>query len=68
MGCGCYGGSRTRSFLTKKERVALLKEYQDELEKEEQDLYYYLIDFGFALSHTATIIGRFDVEPVFYHV
>jgi hypothetical protein len=37
MGCGCYGGSqRTRSFLTKEERVALLKEYQDELEKEKQ--------------------------------
>jgi flagellar motility protein MotE (MotC chaperone) len=36
MGCGCYGDSRTRSFLTKEERVALLKEYQDELEKEKQ--------------------------------
>jgi hypothetical protein len=37
MGCGCYGGSkRTRSFLTKEEHVALLKEYQDELEKEKQ--------------------------------
>ena len=36
MGCGCYGGPRTRSFLTKEERVALLKEYQDELEKEKQ--------------------------------
>ena len=36
MGCGCYGGSRTRSFLTKEECVALLKEYQDELEKEKQ--------------------------------
>jgi flagellar motility protein MotE (MotC chaperone) len=37
MGCGCYGDSqRARSFLTKEERVALLKEYQDELEKEKQ--------------------------------
>ena len=38
MGCGCYGGGpqRARSFLTKEERVALLKEYQDELEKEKQ--------------------------------
>jgi hypothetical protein len=37
MGCGCYGGSqRTRSFLTKEEHVVLLKEYQDELEKEKQ--------------------------------
>jgi len=34
MGCGCYGGSR--GFLTKEERVALLKEYQDELEKEKR--------------------------------
>jgi hypothetical protein len=37
MGCGCYEGSqRTRSFLTKDEHVALLREYQDELEKEKQ--------------------------------
>ena len=38
MGCGCYVGSsqRARSFLTKEEHVALLKEYQDELEKEKQ--------------------------------
>src|SRR5262249_25285640 len=36
MACGCYGGSRTRSFLIKEECVALLKEYQDELEKEKQ--------------------------------
>ncbi|MGA9154394.1 MAG: hypothetical protein WCC17_09820 [Candidatus Nitrosopolaris sp.] len=38
MGCGCYAGGfeRARSFLTKEERVALLKEYQDELEKEKQ--------------------------------
>ena len=33
-----YGWSfqRARSFLTKEERIALLKEYQDELEKENQ--------------------------------
>jgi len=36
LGCGCYGGTRTRSLLTKEEHVALLKEYQDELEKEKQ--------------------------------
>ena len=38
MGCGCYGAGsqRARSFLTKEERVALLKEYQDELENEKQ--------------------------------
>lgn len=38
MGYGCYGRmfQRARSFLTKEERVALLKEYQDELEKEKQ--------------------------------
>jgi hypothetical protein len=38
MGCGCYGGGyqRARSFLTKEERIALLKEYQDELDKEKQ--------------------------------
>lgn len=38
MGCGCSAGGfeRARSFLTKEERVALLKEYQDELEKEKQ--------------------------------
>jgi hypothetical protein len=34
----CHGGygwsfQRARSFLTKEERIALLKEYQDELEK-----------------------------------
>ena len=36
--CGCYGGGyqRARSFLTKEERIALLKEYQEELEKEKQ--------------------------------
>ena len=38
LGCGCYGDGyqRARSFLTKEERIALLKEYQDELEKEKQ--------------------------------
>jgi hypothetical protein len=38
MGCGCYGSGyqRARSFLTKEERIALLKEYQDELDKEKQ--------------------------------
>ena len=38
MGCGCYGGGYqgARSFLTKEERIALLKEYQDELDKEKQ--------------------------------
>jgi hypothetical protein len=39
MGYGCYGWGfhqRARSFLTKEERIALLKEYQDELEKEKQ--------------------------------
>ena len=40
MGCGCYGGGyqRARSFLTKEERIALLKEYQEELEKEKQGI------------------------------
>ena len=38
MGYGCYGTGfqRARSYLTKEERVALLKEYKDELEKEGQ--------------------------------
>ena len=38
MGCGCYGWGfqRARSFLTKEERIALLKEYQDDLDKEKQ--------------------------------
>lgn len=44
MGCGCsYSGvgssantgfHRSRSFLTKEEKVELLKEYKNELEKE----------------------------------
>ncbi len=40
----CYGGGyewgfqRARSFFTKEERIALLKEYQDELEKEKQGI------------------------------
>ena len=40
MGCGCYGSGfqRARSFLTKEERIALLKEYQDELDKEKQGI------------------------------
>jgi hypothetical protein len=37
LGYGCYRwGFHARSFLTKEERIALLKEYQDELEKEKQ--------------------------------
>jgi hypothetical protein len=38
MGCGCYEGGyqRARSFLTKEERIEMLKEYQDELDKENQ--------------------------------
>ena len=38
MGYGCYGTGfqRARSYLTKEERIALLKEYKDELEKEGQ--------------------------------
>jgi hypothetical protein len=38
MGCGCYGSGyqRARSFLTKEERIEMLKEYQDELDKEKQ--------------------------------
>ena len=38
MGYGrCGSGFRSaRSFLTKEERIALLKEYQDELENEKQ--------------------------------
>jgi hypothetical protein len=41
MGCGCYGGTgfqRARSFLTKEERIALLKEYKENLDKETQGL------------------------------
>jgi hypothetical protein len=38
MGYGCYGWGfhRARSFLTKEERIALLKEYQNDLEKEKE--------------------------------
>jgi hypothetical protein len=38
MGCGCSGGStyNGRSFLTKEENVQLLKEYNQELEREAQ--------------------------------
>ncbi len=39
----CHGGygwsfQRARSFLTKEERIALLKEYHDELQKEKQGI------------------------------
>jgi hypothetical protein len=36
MGCGCCetGFQKARSFLTKEERIALLKEYKNDLEKE----------------------------------
>ena len=38
MGYSCCGvtSSKARSFLTKEERVSLLKEYKDDLEKETQ--------------------------------
>ena len=38
MGYGCCGTGfqKERSFLTKEERIALLKGYKDELEKEGQ--------------------------------
>jgi predicted RNA methylase len=42
MGCGCsYSGSglstqKARSFLTREEKVELLKEYRNDLEKEAQ--------------------------------
>ena len=38
MGYGCCGTGfqKERSFLTREERIALLKEYKDELEKEGQ--------------------------------
>ena len=38
MGCGCYGSGyqRARSFVPKEERIAMLKEYQDEIDKEKQ--------------------------------
>ncbi len=38
MGCGCSGSGyqRARSFLSKEERIEMLKEYQDELDKEKQ--------------------------------
>jgi hypothetical protein len=38
MGYGCCGAGfqKARSFLTKDERIALLKEYKGELEKEGQ--------------------------------
>jgi hypothetical protein len=38
MGYGCYerGFHKARSFLTKEERIALLKEYRNDLERETQ--------------------------------
>jgi hypothetical protein len=39
LGYGCCGGSefqKARSFLTKEERIALLREYKDSLDKETQ--------------------------------
>lgn len=40
MGYGCCSGElgfqKARSFLTKEERIALLKEYKDSLDKETQ--------------------------------
>jgi len=38
MGYGCCGTGfqKSRSFLTKEERIALLKEYKDELAKASQ--------------------------------
>ncbi len=42
MGCGCsYSGSgfstqKARSFLTREEKVEILKEYRNDLEKEAQ--------------------------------
>ena len=32
--CGCSSGSGMRGFLTKEEKIELLKEYKDNLEKE----------------------------------
>lgn len=36
MGCGCYSYSseQGRAFLTKEEKIEMLKEYKDALEKE----------------------------------
>jgi len=37
MGYSCCGSAqKTRSFLTKEERVSLLKEYKEDLDKESQ--------------------------------
>ncbi len=42
MGCGCsygesgFGAQKARSFLTKEEKVEILKEYKNELEREAQ--------------------------------
>ena len=33
-GCGAGWGYGTRSFLTKEEKLAMLKEYKEDLEKE----------------------------------
>ncbi len=34
--CGVVSSSKVRSFLTKEERISLLKEYKDDLDKESQ--------------------------------
>ncbi len=34
--CGSYGGCTPRSFLTKEEKVEMLEEYRQSLEKEAQ--------------------------------
>lgn len=43
MGCGCsygdgsrFGNQNVRSFLTREEKIELLKEYKNDLEKEVQ--------------------------------
>ncbi|HYZ51443.1 MAG TPA: hypothetical protein VE593_11185 [Nitrososphaeraceae archaeon] len=37
-GCCAWEFRRVRSFLTKEERIEMLKEYQDDLEKEKQGI------------------------------
>jgi len=34
MGYGCCGDSTARNFLTREEKIEMLKEYKDNLEKE----------------------------------
>jgi len=36
MGYGCYGSSYTRSYLTKEEKIQILKEYHQDLKREVQ--------------------------------